>query len=157
MIDKSKVIMVDTREQKNHVTDYMNHHGIANIRSKLYVGDYARLDNQSLAIDRKQHLSEVCSNLCQQHERFRAELLRAQQAGIRMIILVEHGHGVKTLDDVKGWVNPRLKKSPYALSGEGLYKRMCTIRDKYGVEWMFCEKRRTGQTVCELLGIVIKK
>jgi hypothetical protein len=151
----TRVIVVDTREQKNHVTKYMDQHGIPNVRSKLFVGDYTLLSNQSVVIDRKQHLLECCSCVTQQHIRFRNELLRAQSAGIHLIMLVEHGHGIESLEDVRSWVNPRLKKSPLALSGPTLYVRMKSIATKYGIEWKFCNKCDTGWTVCEILGVKI--
>jgi len=148
-----KVVQVDTREQKNHVTRYLNARNIPNVRCKVYVGDYTLLGDQSVCVDRKQHLQEVCGNLCQQHVRFRAELERARAAGIKMVILIEHGGEIKTLADVRGWENPRLKTSPLAMSGEAMHKRMVTIQNKYGVEWMFCRKTETGAKICELLGI----
>ena len=151
----NNVVMVDTREQKNHVTDYLNKHGISNVRSKLIVGDYTLVNDQSLCIDRKHNLQEVCGNLCQQHERFRAEIMRAKDVGIRLVFLVEHGSGVMMLEDVQAWENPRLKTSPYALSGVGLYRRMLTIQNKYGVEWRFCDKRSTGRIICEMLGVTV--
>ena len=147
------VVMVDTREQRNHVTDYLNRNGIPNVRSKMYVGDYTRLDNQTICVDRKQNLQEICGNICQQHTRFKSEMERAKAAGIRLIFLVEHVGAIKTLDDVCNWQNPRLKTSPYALNGVGLYRRMLTIQEKYGVQWQFCDKRSTGKRVCELLGV----
>ena len=151
------VVVFDTREQKNHVTDYLNAQGIPNVRSKLYVGDYALLDNQSVCVDRKHNLQEVCGNLCQQHKRFKEEIVRAQAAGIKMIILVEHGGTITSLDRVMDWVNPRLKTSPYAVSGEKLHKIMVTIGVKYGVEWRFCQKRNTGKVICEILGVKPKE
>ena len=151
------VVVVDTREQKNHVTDYLNAQGIPNVRSKLYVGDYALLGDQSVCVDRKHNLQEVCGNLCQQHKRFKEEIVRAQAAGIKMIILVEHGGTITSLDRVMDWVNPRLKTSPYAVSGEKLHKIMVTIGMKYGVEWRFCQKRNTGKVICEILGIKPKE
>src|SRR5574344_1475686 len=97
LVTMQAVVVVDTREQKNHVTDYLNAQGIPNVRSKLYVGDYALLDNQSVCVDRKHNLQEVCGNLCQQHKRFKEEIVRAQAAGIKMVILVEHGGTITSL------------------------------------------------------------
>lgn len=148
-----QVVMVDTREQKNHVTDYFNSHGIPNVRSKLFCGDYTLVNNQSVCIDRKQHLSELCGNVCQGHVRFKAEMERAKAAGIKLIFVVEHGRDIKGLEDVRKWENPRLKESPYALSGEGLYKRLLTIQSRYGVDWVFCHKKQTGAIIAALLGL----
>lgn len=146
----------DTRDQKGkheNLERYLMEHGHQIVRSKLYCGDVSLLHDQTTCIDLKKDFSEVCNNLCQQHLRFRAELLRAQAAGIKLIILIETSRNYESLEDVKKWVNPRLKKSPLALSGPALYVRMCTIAEKYGVEWKVCERRDTGWTVCELLGV----
>lgn len=119
--------------------------------SKLPVGDYQSLDNPRLVIDRKQNLSELCGNVCQQHKRFRAELQRANEYGIKLIVLVEHGKGIKCLQDVIGWKNPRLKKSPMAVSGERLYKILSAMSSKYNVDFLFCNKAETGSKIIELL------
>lgn len=146
-------IIVDTREQKySHVTRSFDQMGVKWVRSKLLTGDYTRIDSMALVVDRKKDLQEVCGNICQQHDRFRRELERAQENGIKLVFLVESGT-VNELPDVMKWDNPRLKESPYALSGVGLYRRMATIQSKYGVEWKFCRHQDTGKRICELLGL----
>lgn len=120
-------------------------------RSKLYVGDYQRLDNGRLVVDRKQNLQEIAGNVTQQHERFRNELERARAAKIRIVILCEHGGQVRTIDDVAGWKNPRLKKNPSAITGERLAKIMRTMAERYGITWEFCDKRQTGRKILEIL------
>ena len=147
-------IQIDTREHKwelARIQRQLTAAGCQTIVSKLYVGDYQSLDNPRLVIDRKKDLLELCGNVCQQHERFRSELTRALAAGIRIIILVEHGDDIKTLEDVYFWDNPRLKQSPKATSGAALYKSMLTIRDKYNVQFEFCTKAETGKKIMELL------
>lgn len=149
-------IQIDTREKQRAVKQIISHfdkHGIKHYPSKLYVGDYMNLDNPRLIIDRKQNLSEIYTNVCQGHKRFCAELKRAQDMGIKIIILCEHGCGVKGLDDVKNWYNPRLDKTPYAWDGERLFKVLSTIKDKYGIDYVFCEKRETGAKIVEILGV----
>jgi hypothetical protein len=125
--------------------------GCKTIVSKLYVGDYQSLDNPRLVIDRKKDLQEICGNVTQQHERFQRELLRAQEAEIQLIILIEHGDDIQSLEDVYFWDNPRLSKSPKATTGKSLYRSLCTIRDRYNVRFEFCTKRETGQKIMELL------
>lgn len=103
-------IIIDSREKARAIQKIIaefDRQGITYDVSKLYVGDYQSLDNARLAIDRKQNLNELCSNVCQQHNRFRNELMRAQEMGIKLIILIEHGGKIKSLEDIKGWVNPR--------------------------------------------------
>jgi hypothetical protein len=149
-------IQIDTREHARAIKKILatfDNLGVKHFSSKLYVGDYMSLDNPRLIIDRKQNLLEICSNLGQDLERFRAELVRAKEAGIRVVILCEHGRGIKTMTDVLNWVNPRLKESPMAISGERLYRKMAALHRTYGVEWMFCTKAETGRRICEILGV----
>lgn len=162
-------IMIDTREKQHAIKRILSEfekHGIQSISSKLYVGDYMSLDNPRLIIDRKQNLQELCGNVCQQHERFKRELLKAMDAGIQLIMLIEHGNDIKSIEDVYFWKNPRKhevrwrtvngKKERYvasskAVDGNQLYKSLCTIRDRYNVRFEFCEKNDTGKKIIELL------
>ena len=148
-------IQIDSREKAKAIKKIIaefERQDIMYYTSKLYVGDYMNLDNPRLVVDRKQNLTEVCSNVCQDHERFRAELIRAQEAGIQVVILVEHGSPVDKLEDVIWWNNPRLKKSPKAITGERLYKILLTLERKYGCRFLFCKKEDTGKKIIELLG-----
>ena len=163
-------IQIDTREHKNEVArierqfDAM---GVEHFRSKLYCGDYQSLDNGRLVVDRKKDLLELCGNVTQQHERFRRELIRANDAGIRIIVLCEHGHGIERMADVYFWENPREKKMkwivedgrprqvpayPKATTGPQLMKTLETIRNKYGAQFAFCDPANTGEMIVRLLG-----
>lgn len=164
-------INVDTRERQsewNRIQKQFDNIGIQYFRSKLYVGDYMSLDNARLVVDRKKDLQEVCGNVCQQHERFKKELIRAMEAGIRIIFLIEHGPDIKTLEDVYFWQNPRKHEirwrynkqtgqkekyfvSPKAVDGKQLYKSLCTIQDRYGARFEFCTKDQTGRRIMEIL------
>lgn len=164
-------INVDTREHKSEwsrIQKQFDKLSIQYFRSKLYVGDYMSLDNARLVIDRKKDLQELCGNVCQQHERFKRELVRAAQAGIQIVFLVEHGPEIQTLEDVYFWQNPRkheirrrynartgqLEKyciSPKATDGKQLYKSLCTIRDRYGAKFEFCTKDQTGRMIVDIL------
>jgi hypothetical protein len=147
-------IQIDSREHKwemARIQRQLTAAGCKTIVSKLYVGDYQSLDNPRLVVDRKKDLIELCGNVCQQHERFTRELLRALDADIRLIILVEHGPDIQTLEDVYFWDNPRTDKSPKATSGKSLYRSLVTIRDKYHVRFEFCTKKKTGTKIMELL------
>lgn len=164
------LIMVDTREKQRAIRKILkgfDERNIQYVSSKLYVGDYMSLDNPRLIIDRKQNLQELCGNVCQQHERFKKELIKAIQANIQLIVLIEHGPDVQSLEDVYFWKNPRKhevrwrvvngKREKYivsakAVDGNQLYKSLCTIRDRYNVRFEFCEKKDTGKKIIELLG-----
>lgn len=163
-------IQIDSREKARAIRKIVktfDESGVKYFSSKLLVGDYMSLDNPRLIIDRKQNLQELCGNVCQQHERFKRELLRAMDAGIQLIILIEHGQGVNSIEDVYFWKNPRKhevrfrtvngKRERYVVSakavdGDQLYKSLCTIRDRYNVQFEFCEKKDTGKKIIELLG-----
>lgn len=161
-------IQVDSREKARAIKKILaefERQDVIYYTSKLYVGDYMSLDNPRLIIDRKQNLSEVCANVCQGHERFRNELIRAKKHGIKLIILIEHSNQVKSIDDVADWINPRRNKrvrdketgkwktiETKAMKGETLAKIMRTMERKYGCEFMFCSKEQTGQRIIKLLG-----
>ena len=164
-------INVDTREHNSEwvrIQKQFDRIGVQYFRSKLYVGDYMSLDNARLVVDRKKNLHELCGNVCQQHERFKKELIRAIEAGIQIVFLVEHGPDIKTLEDVYFWQNPRKHEirwrynkqtgqkekyfiSPKAVDGKQLYKSLCTIQDRYGARFEFCTKDQTGNRIIEIL------
>ena len=147
-------IQIDSREKAKAIKKIISYFDANNIRhysSKLFVGDYMSLDNPRLIVDRKQNLQELVGNVCQQHKRFTAELQRAQDAGIKIIILCEHGGSIKELSDVNKWYNPRIKTSPLAVSGQRLFKILFTISKKYNVDFVFCDKNKTGAKIVELL------
>ena len=151
---KPKMILVDSREHQHAIEKVLaafDGAGVSHASSKLYVGDYQEVGNGLLVVDRKQNLQEVAGNVCQQHERFRAELERAKAAGIHLVILVEHGRTVRSIEDVELWKNPRLRTSPEAITGERLAKIMRTMAERYGIEWQFCDKKDTGNVIMEVL------
>lgn len=147
-------IQIDSREKaraiKKIVAEF-NKRGITYFVSKLPCGDYCDLDNARFCIDRKQNLLEVCNNVCQQHKRFTEELKRANKLGIRLVFLVEHSPNIRSLEDVKSWVNPRLKESPLAVSGERLHKVLSTMEKTYNTKFYFCSKAETGKKIIEIL------
>ena len=159
-------IQIDSREKARaikNIVSYFDKNGIGYYISKLYVGDYMNLDNPRVVVDRKQNLTELCANVCQQHERFRKEIIRANEAGIHLIILVEHGHGIEKLEDVIWWVNPRSVKrvrradgswrsiDTKATTGVTLYNILHTMQKKYNIEFRFCNKCDTGREIVRLL------
>lgn len=148
------IIQLDSREKARAIQKILaefDNQGIKHFVSKLPVGDYMNLDNPKTVVDRKQSLAEIAVNVGQDHARFKRELERAQEYGIHLIFLVEHGGQIKTLEDVQNWNNPRLKEHPLALTGQRLYKIMLTMQNKYGIEWLFCDKRCTGRRIIEIL------
>ena len=153
-MENKLTVLMDTREKPKAVQTIRKQFeaaGVRVIRTKLWVADYQLFDNPHLVVDRKQNLSELCNNVVQDHKRFRDELIRAQEVGISVVVLVEHGGGIKSLDDVPNWVNPRLKVSPLAVSGERLYKILKAMEYTYKVRFEFCNKANTGRRILEIL------
>ena len=179
----SLTIQIDSREKARAITKIIaefDKQGVKHYISKLFAGDYMSLDNPRLIIDRKQNLSEYCANTCQNHDRFRNELIRAQENGIKLVILIEHSNQIKSIDDVVNkWINPRLKEKKEwvedelctnkkgeeywvpgywkitkskAMTGETLAQVMRTQERKYGCKFMFCDKLHTGRRIIEILG-----
>ena len=87
-------IQIDTREKQRAIRKIIktfDDNGVKHFSSKLLVGDYMSLDNPRLIIDRKQSLQELCGNVCQQHERFKRELIKAIEASIQLVIVIMCG------------------------------------------------------------------
>ena len=161
------VIQIDSREKARAITkivETFDECGIKHPVSKLMVGDYMNYDNPRLVIDRKQNLLEVCNNVCQDHDRFRRELIRASENFADACRLVEHGKDIKRLADVIWWENPRRWKrcvnpetgkwediETKAMTGETLYKILCTQERKYGCKFLFCDKKDTGKEIIRIL------
>lgn len=159
-------IVIDSREKERAIKlikKYFDDNNIKYISSKLFCGDYQFLSNGYRVVDRKQNLSELCQNVCQDHDRFRRELVLAKENGIQLIILCEHGKDIKSLEDVIFWKNPRSEKRKKidgkwqtvhtnAMKGDVLYKILTTLQEKYGVLFEFCDKDETGKKIVEILG-----
>lgn len=149
------VIVADTREKPRaivRILDTFRKEGITVVRRALNFADYWNPDNPGVIIDRKQNLQEVCGNVVQGRKRFVREIERCNRNKCHLIVLVEHGGKINSLADVINWKNPRLRESPYAVSGERLFKIMTAMANYYGIEWQFCSKQSTGKRIIELLG-----
>ena len=166
------ILLEDTRNPESkhrNVHEWADANGVTIIRTKLLVGDYTLPTDQSVCVDTKSGMQEVYSNVVQEHERFRRELELAMQAGVKLIVLVEEGD-VPDLAAVVHWKNPRRErwfrvnaahkvgklrnvkqaKTP-PLSSDRLFQMMQTMAERYGCEWKFCGKDRTGAVIWELL------
>lgn len=163
-------IQIDSREKTHaisHITRYFDMNNIKYYTNKLLFGDYMNLHNPMVIIDRKQNLVEVQGNITQQHLRFRNELIKAQENGFKLIILIEENQ-IKTLEDVRDkYINPRMKQWSMArkkalkkglefkqrppLSGKQIYEILNTMEQKYGCKFMFCRKEEMAKKIIELL------
>ena len=166
------IIQVDTREQagKNqNVLDYFAIHKIKTIRSKLFVGDYTLLHDQTIAVDKKKDMLEIANCICgSSHERFRNELIRAKENNIKLYILIEDEY-IYNLDGVKYYKCPTFKSNQYKVVGgrkilmhkvgekrtqvnfETLGKAMKTMEEKYGCKFVFSKRNDFGKTIVDIL------
>ena len=135
------------RPPANSIGDWFLRHGINYHVQKLDVGDYM-LEGGSVTIDTKQDLEEVSRNLMNRadHARFMKEVRRAQESGLRLVVLCRHGGKIKSIRDVAGWHS---KYSP--VSGRDLMNEMFRVHISYGVEFLFCDKRTTAKKILEIL------
>ena len=159
------IIQCDTREHDSEwarVEQQLDALGVQWFRNKLYIGDYMCLDNPKLVIDRKKNLEELCSNIfSEDHNRFRREMIRAQELGVQIIILIEHGKDIQGMNDIIWWDRPetvRYRKvdgkwvnyTVKRIAGESLVKAMHTISEKYGIKYAFCDKSSTGEAIVRI-------
>lgn len=163
------LLQIDTRQKKNHhkaKEEWFAKNGIETVPGKLLVGDYAIASKMNVVVDTKANISELYSNLIQQHTRFRNECILAQKAGIKLYILVENTEGVCSANDLKSWKNPQMlqwfkrcriatlkgqeKPKPPATNVQ-LIKIMHSMTKSYGVEFIFCDPIDAGKEVLRLL------
>lgn len=152
------IIQEDTRQKpdKNkHIREQLETLGYDVRRfGGMAVGDYQILGKGDIVVDTKKNMNEVENNLIHDHERFRNECKLAQEAGIKLIILVQDPH-ITSIGGVFAWTNPRVfyskgKRKP--TSGRTLGKIMMSMQEKYGCEWHFTTKAKCGETIVKLLG-----
>lgn len=193
------VIIVEDKSQqagKHEVKHrWFDSHDVELLQAPLPVGDYIlytnavedviqRKTNRGVAlkkmdfmgsykitVDTKRDMQEIVSNICgKQHGRFRDECRLAQDNGIKLYVLVENLDGIRSIEDVAFWKNPRLErykkiiemhekgkwksvpepKAPPA-SGKTLAKAMKTMEEKYGVKFIFCHPDQAGEHILKLL------
>lgn len=123
--------------------------GVNLIRCKLPFGDY--ILPPKVSIDTKKGLSEVAYDIVNDHKRFRAECINADNAGTKLIILIEEPSGISSVEEVAGWVNPELKYRQTAVTGDRLMKSMKTMEQRYGVLFLFCRPENSAETILKLL------
>ena len=156
--------------QHDNIAEWCEAHGVTLRRQKLNVGDYQLPPR--IAVDTKKGMAEIYSDIVTDHERFRNECIRAQEDGIRLVILIEDDE-IESLEEARTWRNPRrikwerdngfiaraqekgkmlghkIPKPP--VDSERLVGMMNAMSMKYGVEWAFCHPRDTGEEVYRIL------
>lgn len=154
------ILLEDTRNQAGkhkNIKKQIEAMGHKIARSKLYVGDYQLANNGSVCVDTKSGVLELAMDICRDHRRFSAECKKAQEAGIRLVILTEEALPPGGL---AGWKSPvwhtttdrhKAGEPISKVSPETLFKAIHTMSSKYGVEFHFCHKDETGQCLMDIL------
>ena len=154
------VLIEDTRNQvgkHKNVHAYCQRMGIEVVRQKLSVGDYM-LPLGKISVDTKESILELSKNvMSDDHRRFKAELIRAREEGIQLIVLVEEVPPFGRLDM---WEVPRFKNTdrfhkygdPMTLVHPASLRRaLITMQERYGVKFRFCTRRQSPARIIKYL------
>lgn len=164
------ILICDSRQQvgkHKNIDSYCERMGIQQVRQCLSVGDYMigeKNDDGSvypvgnISIDTKFSILELAKDIMSSdHRRFRDECIRAQESGIRLIVLIEE---VPRYGKIEYWEIPRWTSSnQFHRYGEpmtkvdpkALRKAMLTMCRKYGVIFEFCTRRQSPARVIKIL------
>ena len=145
----------DSRQQPGkhkNIHAYCQQQGIKIVRTKLLVGDYMLTGpgTGGISVDTKMGVPELANCCFQEHERFRRELIRAQECGIKLIILTEETLPGGRLDN---WRSPldREGRPKYKFDPVILRKALVTMQEKYDCSFRFCDGRSTGKVLLAYL------
>ena len=143
------IIYADTRQKDGKHTkkhEQIEKLGYALEHKALSIGDYMIEGKDNISIDTKQNLDEIASNVFDESGRFMREVRKAYQNKVKLIVLIEQGGKIKSIEDVPQWNSKHSK-----ITGRGLSNRLFRIHVAYGTEFLFCDKRVTGKRIVELL------
>lgn len=124
------MIFVDTREQEP-IWEF-GENGV--MKQKLDEGDYTTEELFNVAHIERKSGRDLYGSIIQGHERFRNELKRANEKGIKLAIFVECEKEKFIYKRFPGGF--KLKSPPTTLR-----KIVTTISDRYGVEFVWCRDR----------------
>ena len=153
------ILLEDTRQRPGshkNIHAYCEQQGIKVVRQALSVGDYMLAGPEfggikgDIAVDTKANVREIAMDLFQDHDRTRRQFERAQESGVKLIILIEEvlpGGRLVNWRSPLGWDGrPKYKFDPVILR-----KVMITMQEKYGVMFRFCDGRSTGRLLIQHL------
>lgn len=151
---KSIIILIDSREQKNsHITNYFQSKDIKFEVCKLDFCDYsfvlpASSDlgimrnmyfDKQIAIERKNSLEELSSNLTTGRDRFNDEFLRSGDTIKHIIVESGSWH-----DIIEGKYNTQFNKASYFAS-------LLSFQSRYNLHVNFIDKDHSGQMIFGIL------
>lgn len=143
-------IIVDSREHETlEAVKRWAAFGVPWERAKLDSGDYSAVfvltDNQKwrvpCCVERKMSLSEICTNFCQNRQRFVNEFKRLKQSGERVYLLVESASWEKAYAG-----RYRSKMRPQALVAS-----LTAWMARYDAHIVFCQPETTPKLIHDIL------
>lgn len=152
------IMVQDAREKKNYhnnIEDYCKKINLPIIRKRLNVGDYRLatisenneiifINNISVDVKGVGGLEELASDLYTDKLAFNKKYKKCLKDGIKLIVLVEEP--IKDLNELVAW-----KSKHSRINGRLLLDMIHTIQVSYGVKFVFCDKKNTGETLLKLL------
>lgn len=144
---ESMVCLVDTREQDTpRLRARLKEIGCPWERKKLNFGDYSvkcdAIDlSETIAVERKMDLDELCNCYCKERKRFEREFERAKQSGAKVYLLVEDG----------SWEDAYSGKYRSRMSPESLVASIQAWLARYNCQVIFCQPQTTGRLIRDIL------
>lgn len=144
---ESMVCLVDTREQGTpRLRARLKEIGCPWERKKLNFGDYSvkcdAIDlSETIAVERKMDLDELCNCYCKERKRFEREFERAKQAGAKVYLLIEDG----------SWEDAYSGKYRSRMSPESLVASIQAWLARYNCQVIFCRQHTTGKLIHDIL------
>lgn len=144
---ESMVCLVDTREQGTpRLRARLKEIGCPWERKKLNFGDYSvkcdAIDlSETIAVERKMDLDELCNCYCKERKRFEREFERAKRAGAKVYLLIEDG----------SWEDAYSGKYRSRMSPESLVASIQAWLARYNCQVIFCRQHTTGKLIHDIL------
>lgn len=144
---ESMVCLVDTREQDTpRLRARLKEIGCPWERKKLNFGDYSvkcdAIDlSETIAVERKMDLDELCNCYCKERRRFEREFERAKRAGAKVYLLIENG----------SWEDTYSGKYRSRMSPESFVASIQAWLARYNCQIIFCQQHTTGRLIHDIL------
>jgi len=136
-MERHPVILIDTREKNPIKFDRFQ-------IKKLNVGDYTTPKHYNKFHLERKSAVDLYGTILKGHGRFKRELLRAREHGIRLVMIIE-------CTEIR-FYEKRFPGASYCrVSGTVLQKIVKTIKRRYDLEFIWCENRK------KMKSIILKK
>ncbi len=148
---RSMEVLIDTREKKwGHIGAALDALGCPYERQKLDFGDYSfryihpdeteRDCRNSIVVERKACIDEICGNFTYGRARFEREFQRAEESGAKVHLLIEGADWEKV--EGHAYVS---RLHPAALEGN-----LFSWAERYGLRLWFCQPPFSGKLIYQI-------